>query len=148
MSYYYDQNITVSWRFVDYALRAAGKLVYQDRLNRYKNASSLVLDAIEVRNDRLDDFIENYIESIWDWIQWDAYDIIDEWYSWDEKSYEEIRHQVWLDEYQDEDDDQYCKTYWWTPGQIEAVENWCKDNWYWVDSSYEVAVQDVFTYNN
>lgn len=148
-NYYYDRDIIVSWRFVDYAFQMAGKLVYKNRSERYKNASSLVTQAIELRNDLLDKFIEEYTDLYADGgcIKRDAYDTIDEWYWWEEKSYDEIWHQVWLDEYQESEDEDVCKEFRWTQTQIEEVEEWCRNNWYWYDGSYEVAVQDVYTYN-
>lgn len=144
----YGKDIIVSCHFVEYAMQAAGKLVYENRSKRYQNASPTVQNGIELRNDRLDDFIECYIESYWDSIEWDAYDIIDDWYAWDEKSYKEIREQVRINEFQESEEEDVCKEFIWTQTQVEEVEEWCRDNWYWYDCSYEVAVQDVYTYNS
>lgn len=146
---YYDREIIVSWRFADYAFQTAGKLVYENRSKRYQNASSLVTKAIELRNDLLDKFINAYLDMYVDGgcITRDAYNTIDEWYGAEEKSYDEIWHQVWLDEYQDSEDDDVGKTYVGNTTQVEAVEEWCRNNGYWYDYQYEVAVQDVYTYN-
>ena len=139
--------IQVSETFVRYALEAANKLVYQHRSERYQNAAEDVRNAIEARNDMIDAFIDNYIISIWDWINWDAYDIVDSWYGWDERSYEDVWKEIYQDKYEDEEEDEdYPKEYKWTSGQIEEIENWCMENNYWYDESYEVVVQDAFTF--
>jgi hypothetical protein len=76
----YTDKITVSETFVRGALEAANKLVYRNTLERYKNASKVVRDAISFRDDIIDRFIDSYIECYSDMIEWDAYDIIDDWY--------------------------------------------------------------------
>lgn len=106
-----DRQITVSEDFARYAFEAANKLVYNHRMERYKNSTSLVINAIELRNECIDDFIDNYLITFGDNISWDAYEIIDEWYGSDEKAYDEIRAEIRAEDYQDEEDEDYSKTY-------------------------------------
>lgn len=143
----YTDKITVSETFVRGALEAANKIVYRNRLERYGNASQLVKDAISFRDEIIDRFIDNYIECFSDMIEWDAYDIIDDWYGGEEKSYEDIRHQIRLDEHQEEEDVNLQREYDWNEDQLNEIHDWCNDNNFWYDDDYELAVEDFISYN-
>ena len=143
----YTDKITVSETFVRGAFEAANKIVCRDRLSRYQHASQLVKDAIAFRDDIIDRFIDNYIECYGDSIEWDAYDIIDDWYGWEEKSYEDIRYQIRLDEHQEEEDVNLQREYDWNEDQLNEIHDWCDNYNFWYDDEYELAVADFISYN-
>ena len=138
-------TIEVSEEFVRGALELAFKKVYEYRRERYKDASELVRNAIEVRYDMMRDFIDNVLEC---WcFSIDPFDYVDDWFSATEYSYEDIREYVytWFDE---DEQKEYKEKYEEDPEQDKLIEEWCDNNDYWYDSSYELAVQNCFNYDS
>ena len=139
-----ENTFEVSEDFIRWALELAFKKVYENRRERYKDASELVRDAIEFRYESSDDFIENFMES---WcFSIDPYDEVDSWFGAEELSYEDI----WKDIYIGLDDDEreeLGEVYEEKTSQDDLIHEWCNNNGYWYDDYDELAVQDCFNYS-
>ena len=137
-----SDTFEVSEDFVRWALELAFKKVYENRREQHKNASETVRDAIEMRYDMMWTYIDNVMESYSFSI--DPYDDVDSRFAWDEYTYEEI----WKDEILptlDEDEIKELGVEWTdSSDQNEKLSEWCMDNYYWKDDSYEIVVQDPF----
>lgn len=136
-------TIEVTEEFVRGALELAFKKVVEYRRERYKDASDLVRNAIEVRYDMMRDFIDWVIDC---WcFSIDPFDYVDEWFWSEEHSYEDIWEYIytWFDE---DEQKEYSEEYTWDAEQEKLIEEWCDNNDYWYDSSYEIAVQNCFNY--
>jgi len=137
-----SDTFEVSEDFVRWALELAFKKVYENRREKYQNASETVRDAIEMRYDMMwtyiDEVMETYTFSI------DPYDDIDSRFAGDEYTYEEIWRKEILPNL-DEDERQELWEEWTdSSDQNEKLSEWCTDNYYWKDDSYEIVVQDPF----
>jgi hypothetical protein len=123
----------VSEDFVRWAYELAFDKVYEIRRKRFENASDLVKDAIEYRNENKYDFIEEMLRS---WcLSLDPYDDVDNWFGAEEYTYQEILTKInpW-------------EIYTWKEDQDKIIQKWCDDNDFWYSDYYELAVANVFNY--
>ena len=123
----------VSEDFVRWAYELAFDRVYEIRRKRYEDASDLVRDAIEYRNDNRYDFIEEMLNS-WT-LSIDPYDDVDNWFWAEEYTYQEILTKInpW-------------EIYTWKDDQVYIIQRWCDEHDFWYSNDYELAVANVFNY--
>lgn len=140
-----ENTFEVSEDFVRWALELAFKKVYENRRERYKDAIPVIKDAIEFRYDSADDFIDNFLDS---WcFSIDPYDEVDSRFGADEKSYKEIYEEEIRPDLTEEEKEEYWLTYEERPDQEKLIEDRCNEHNYWCDDSYQLAVQDCFSYS-
>lgn len=140
-----ENTFEVSEDFIRWALELAFKKVYENRRERYKDAIPVIKDAIEFRYDSADDFINNFLET--GCFSIDPYDEVDSRFWADEKSYKEIYEEKIRPDLTEEEKEEYGLTYEERPDQEQLIENRCNANNHWCDDSYQLAVQDCFSYS-